>query len=93
MAITFVEDECKQSTNTMKVVVQGPDPTELTSRQTRDAVLVFARRCGFPARGISSLPQTYPVDSDGKTDEDVILGKRPLAAHRADYTLSAGIVA
>jgi hypothetical protein len=93
MGIRFIEDECKQSTNSMKVVVEGTDPAELTNRQTRDAVLVFARRSGFPARGISSLPQTYPVDADGKTDEDVILGKRPLAAHRADYTLSAGIVA
>jgi len=91
--IKFVEDECKQGTQSMRVVIEGPDPTELTSRQARDAVIVFARKSGFPARGISGLPQTYPVDSDGKTDEDVILGKRPLAAHRADYVLSAGIVA
>jgi hypothetical protein len=90
--LRFIEDKCVQTPQNMLVIVEADTPPELTNRQARDAVLVWARRQGFPARGISGIPQTYPVDAKGETNPEVVMGKVPTAAHRADYQLSAGIV-
>lgn len=92
MSISVVEDKTvNHGSTSMTVVLQSDKPEELTTRETRDRVIVEARLRGFPARGHSSIPSSYPVDKDGDTDDELILGKRPVAAYRADYTVSAGL--
>lgn len=89
--VRVLEEVSKLDTQNAVVVVEGDNPAELTNRETRDAVLRWARSHGFPARGLSGLPQTYPVDDKGETNPEVVLGKVPCKAHRADFQLSAGL--
>ena len=89
--IRVVEDQSKLDVQNAVIVVEGDNPSELTSRQTRDEVLRWARSHGFPARGLSGMPQTYPVNAEGETNPDVVLGRVPTKAHRADFQLSAGL--
>lgn len=79
------------STEMTVVVRDNKSPENLTSRETREAVLNWARAQGFPARGLKQIPGTYPVDAQGKTDDDLVLGKRPIAGWQADFELSAGL--
>jgi hypothetical protein len=90
MTVRFVEDKCEERGQHMFVVIEADGPAELTSLSAREQVLVFARRKGFPARGLNGLPQSYPVDAKGETGEDVLMGRVPVAAHRAEYQVNAG---
>ena len=75
----------------MTVVVEGDQAAELTSLNVRNEVLKFARSAGFPARGLGGIPNPYPVDQEGKTDDDLILGRRPIDHWEAVYAVSSGL--
>ena len=92
MSVAVVEEQTKmQSSTTMTVVLAGKDREELTSLDTRNNVITIARERGFPARGLSNVPEPYPVDKAGKTDDELVLGKRPFVGYRVDYVVSSGI--
>lgn len=93
-AITIVEEKTQMGDTQMTLVIECPkdvNPECLTSLDTRKWVTNEARARGFPARGLGNVPVPYPVDADGQTDDDLIMGKRPFVAFRADYQINAGI--
>ena len=90
MAVRVIEDKCAQFGNRMEVILEADGPAELITPEARAAVLIFARRQGFPARGLNGTPQTYPVDAKGEVNDDVLKGKTPVAGYRADYQVNAG---
>lgn len=68
------------------IIAEGKDPEELVNAATRQRVIMFARANGLPAAsGLGNIPSPYPVDEEGKCDEDLILGKRPFAKHQVEY--------
>lgn len=78
-------------TTSMTVIAEAPHAHELTTAETRNAVMQFARAAGFPARGLGGVPNPYPVDEEGKTDDELILGKRPIKHWEAAYQVNSGL--
>jgi len=71
------------------IVGESKDPEELTNAATRQRVIAFARANGLPAAsGLGNFPSPYPVDAEGKCDEDLILGKRPFDKFQAEFTVN-----
>lgn len=86
MSFRVVEENSQsKSTTQMVVVLEGNNPEELRSANARNEVLSYARLNGFPARGLSGIPHPYPVDENGETTDEVVTGKKPISAWRADY--------
>lgn len=85
------KDESQIGTTQLTVLVDGDLPEELTSIKMRQQVMQFARSLGFPASGLGTVPSPYPVDAEGKTDDELVLGKRPMTGWQAEYTVNAGL--
>lgn len=72
--------------------MQGNDIEELMSAATSNAVLQKAAEIGLHRPGVSNAGGPYPVDADGKTDDELLLGKRgPVASYRRDFVVLASI--
>ena len=84
-------DEKQLGTTQINIIVEGDKPEELTTMDTRQKVMQFARALGFPASGQGNTPSPYPIDDAGKTDEDLVLGKRPMKCWQVEYLISAGL--
>jgi len=92
MSIALKVKEGQNPITSITIVAEGSGPEELTSADTRQRVITFARANGLPsASGLGGIPSPYPVDEAGKCDEDLILGKRPFAKFQAEYTVNASI--
>lgn len=78
-------------TTSMTVIAEAPAAHELTTAEARNTVMQYARAAGFPARGLGGIPSPYPVDQEGKTDDDLILGKRPIKHWEAAYQVNSGL--
>lgn len=71
--------------------MQGNDIEELMSAATSNAVLKKAAEMGMNRPGVSNAGGPYPVDEAGKTDDDLLLGKRDVASYRRDFVVLASI--
>lgn len=72
--------------------MQGNDIEELMSAATSNAVLKKAAEIGLHRPGVSNAGGPYPVDADGKTDDELLLGNRgPVASYRRDFVVLASI--
>lgn len=93
MAITVMKtkDDKQLGTTQLNIIIEGDKPEELTTMEARNKVMQFARALGFPASGLGSVPSPYPVDEDGKTDDELVLGKRPMKCWQAEYLVNAGL--
>jgi hypothetical protein len=88
--LRVVENKCKTDTlQQATVVIAGDAPTELTSPEARNQVLLYARKQGFPAHGLDLMPQPYPVDASGHTDNGLLLGQIPIDHWEAEYRVNA----
>ena len=74
-----------------KIVVQGDTMEEVTSIGARNMVLREAAAAGLSRPGVSGVAPAYPVDAEGKSDDDVIMGRSPVAGYRCDYPVAAGL--
>lgn len=73
-------------------VVQSSSIEELLAASTSNIVLQKAAEAGLNRPGVSNASGPYPVDADGKTDDDLLLGKRgPVAGYRRDFVVLASI--
>ena len=73
-------------------VVSGDNVETLMSAATSNLVLQKAAEAGMNRPGVSSASGPYPVDADGKTDDELLMGKRgPVAGYRRDFVVLAGL--
>lgn len=92
MAVELKIKEGQNPVTSITILAEGGNPEELVSANTRQQVIMFARANGLPtASGLGGIPSPYPVDAEGKCDEDLILGKRAFAKFQAEYTVNASI--
>jgi len=91
----MVNDDLTKFGTTKGVIVleilKPATPDQLTSRATRDLLAVECRNRGFPMRGISNSPTPFPIDANGESHEDMVLGKREYIGWRVEYEVSAGV--
>jgi hypothetical protein len=73
-------------------VVSGDNIETLMSAATSSLVLQKAAEAGLNRPGVSNASGPYPVDADGKTDDELLMGKRgPVAGYRRDFVVLAGL--
>lgn len=72
--------------------VESSSIEELLTASTSNIVLQKAAEAGLNRPGVSNASGPYPVDANGKTDDELLLGKRgPVVGYRRDFVVLASI--
>ena len=74
-----------------EIIVQGATQAEVTDTDTKRLVLNKAAAAGLSRPGIASTISAYPVDANGEYDDELMMGKRPVAGFRADYKVMSAL--
>lgn len=90
--VSILDDLSKVTQGRADFVVQGNGIEELLDASTSNLVVKKAAELGFNRPGVSNAGGPYPVDADGNSDDDLLMGKRPIAAYRRDFTVLASLV-
>lgn len=73
-----------------KVIIQGPTQDSVRSAEARNMAIAAANaqlgRCGT-----SGTESAYPVDANGETSDDLLMGRGQVAAYRCDYKLTGSL--
>lgn len=90
--MSIIDDLSNVSSGRAEFVVSGAGIEELMAASTANTVLQKAAELGLHRPGVSNSSGPYPVDANGKTDDDLLLGKRgPVAGYRRDFVVLASI--
>jgi hypothetical protein len=72
------------------VTMQADEQTEVLSTACRAEALKEATRQGVSRPGLSGNDTAYPVDASGNTNDDVLMGRVPVAGYRCDFRVTSG---
>jgi hypothetical protein len=90
--ISILDDVSVVTNTRAEMIVQGGNIEELMRADTASMVLQKAAELGLNRPGVSNASGPYPVDADGKTDDDLLLGRRgPVVGYRRDFVVLASI--
>lgn len=90
--VSILDDLTRMANGRADFVVSGNNIEELLAASTSNMVLQKAAEAGLHRPGVSNASGPYPVDADGKTDDELLMGKRgPVAAYRRDFVVLASI--
>lgn len=90
--VSVLDDLIRVANGRADFVVEGDDIEEIMAAATSNLVLQKAAEKGLNRPGVSNASGPYPVDSEGKTDDELLLGKRgPVAGYRRDFVVLAGL--
>lgn len=89
--VTVLDDLTKVAHGRADFIVSGNDIEELLAASTSNLVLQKAAAAGLNRPGVSTATGPYPVDADGKTDDELLMGKRPVAGYRRDFVVLASL--
>jgi len=90
--VSVLDSLSKITNGRAEFVVAGNTIEELLDASTAHAVVKKAAELGFNKPGVSNVGGPYPVDADGNTDDELLMGKRgPIAGYRRDFVVLASI--
>lgn len=90
--VSIVDGLSKVSSGRVEIVVSGNSIEELMAAATSNLVLQKAAEHGLNRPGVSNASGPYPVDESGKTDDELLLGKRgPVVGYRRDFVILASL--
>lgn len=90
--VSILDDLSKVVNGRAEFVVAGGNIEELLDASTSQLVVKKAAELGLNRPGVSNMGGPYPVDAEGKTDDDLLLGRRgPVAGYRRDFIVLASI--
>ena len=90
--VSILNDLTRVANGRAEFVAASTSIEELMAAATSNVVLQKAAESGLHRPGVSSASGPYPVDANGKTDDELMLGKRgPVAGYRRDFTILASI--
>lgn len=91
--VSILDDLSRVTQGRADFVVQGNGIEELLDASTANLVVKKAAELGFNRPGVSNAGGPYPVDAEGKSDDELLMGKRgPIAAYRRDFTVLASLI-
>lgn len=92
MSVSIIDGLSNVTQGRAEMVVSADGIEELLSAATANMVLQKAAEVGLHRPGVSSASGPYPVDGDGKTDDELLMGKRgPVAGYRRDFVILASL--
>lgn len=90
--VSILDDLSNVNNSRAEFVIGGDNIEELMHASASNLVLKKASELGLHRPGVSSSSGPYPVDEAGKTDDDLLLGRRgPVAGYRRDFVVLASI--
>ena len=90
--IAIIDSLSNVSTGRAEFVVSGNGIEELMSAATSHMVLQKAAELGLNRPGVSNASGPYPVDGAGKTDDELMMGKRgPVTGYQRDFVILASL--
>lgn len=90
--VSILDDLSVVTTGRAEFVATARTIEELMDSAASNLVVQKAAALGLNRPGISNAGGPYPVDGDGKTDDDLLLGRRgPIAGYRRDFVVLASI--
>ena len=90
--VSILEDASVVTNGRAELVMSGTSVSELMDASTANMALQKAAELGLHRPGVSSASGPYPVDENGKTDDELLLGKRgPIVGYRRDFVVLASI--
>jgi hypothetical protein len=92
MSVSILDELSKVTNGRADYVVTSARIEELLAASTSNMVLEKAAQAGLNRPGVSNASGPYPVDADGKTDDELLSGKRgPVVGYRRDFVVLASI--
>jgi hypothetical protein len=73
------------------VVIEGTGMEEVGGTEARNLALKTAAAQGLSRPGISGTATPYPVDADGESSQELIMGQGKVAGYRVDYPVTGGL--
>ena len=90
--VSILDDLTKIANGRADFVVEGSNIENLMAAATSNLVLQKAAEKGLNRPGVSNAGGPYPVDAEGKCDDELLMGKRgPVAGYRRDFVVLAGL--
>lgn len=90
--MSIVDSMSKVAATRGDFVVRGNNIEELMTAEAAAVVLQKAAESGLNRPGVSNSSGPYPVDENGTTDDDLLLGRRgPIAGYQRDFVVLAGL--
>jgi len=90
--VSILDDVSVITNGRAELVFSGDSVSELMDAKTASLALQKAAELGLHRPGVSSASGPYPVDENGKTDDELLLGKRgPIKGYRRDFVILASI--
>ena len=90
--ISIIDSLSNVVTGRAEFVVSGNGIEELMSAATSNMVLQKAAELGLNRPGVSNASGPYPVDENGKTDDELMMGKRgPVTGYQRDFVILASL--
>jgi hypothetical protein len=92
MSVSIIDNLSNITQGRAEIIVSADGIEELLSAATANMVLQKAAEAGLNRPGVSSASGPYPVDGEGKTDDELLMGKRgPVAGYRRDFVILASL--
>ena len=89
---SILDELTKVAHNRCELVVESDRIEDLLDVSVSHMVIEKAATHGLHRPGISNAGGPYPVDIDGNTDDELLLGKRgPVSHYRRDFVILAGL--
>lgn len=89
---SVLDDLTKVANGRADFVVESNNIEDIMTAATSNLVLQKAAEKGLNRPGVSNASGPYPVDADGKTDDELLMGQRgPVSAYRRDFVVLAGL--
>lgn len=72
------------------VTIEGDGQEEVMSAAAKQLAITTASS-QISRAGVSGNEVAYPVDANGNTNDDLVLGRGQVAAYRCDYKITGGL--
>ncbi len=73
------------------VIIAGDDMEETMGTAAKQLALKTAAAQGISRPGISGAATPYPVDEDGESSTELVLGKGTVAGYRIDFPVTGAL--
>ena len=73
------------------IIISGDTQESVQGMDARQLVLKEAAAKGLSRPGLSGGDYTYPVDAEGNTSDDLLMGRGVVAGYRCDYKITGGL--
>jgi len=83
---------CEPNDRQAKVTVGGETMEEVMSPAARQLAIQAGMQTGLSRAGTSGGESAYPVDSEGNTSDDLMMGRGgEVAGYHCDYVVTGGL--